>query len=65
MLAFQPTMNAMSLPRTVVTPNLLGRTLGAPGDVEAQRRALLAGFDLLQQARSVGAMVDLTDTYHP
>ncbi|MCH7587864.1 MAG: hypothetical protein IIC78_07500 [Chloroflexi bacterium] len=59
--AFLPTLRAMSLPRVVVTPNLLGRTLGPPGDRMAQRSALLAALELLESARAGGEVRTIED----
>ena len=57
--AFRARAEAMRLPRVVVTRNLLGRTISAPGDVETQRRVLLAALNLLQEAKSGPALVEV------
>jgi len=62
--AFLPLLQAMSLPRVVVTPNILGRTLGAPGDSSAQRSALLAAIEMLKSARAVGEIKQLSRSDH-
>jgi hypothetical protein len=40
----------MRLPRLVVTPYLMGRPLGMPGDQMQQRSTLMAALDLLENA---------------
>lgn len=56
--AFRDRLAAMRLPRTVITPHLLGRPLGAPGDVKTQRSVILSALDLLENAVSAGTIVD-------
>ena len=58
--AFQTRMEAMTLPRILITPYLLGRPVGAPGDVAGQRATLLAALDLLESADKGGTIVELT-----
>ena len=56
---FRDRLEAMSLPRLILTPHLMGRPLGMPGHHERQRAAMLAALDLLenaQQGRSVVAL---------
>jgi hypothetical protein len=43
-------MLPMSIPRLVLTPELMGKTLGRPHDVFTQMRYLRAGLDLLENA---------------
>jgi len=50
-------------PRTVITPHLMGRTLGAPGDRGRQRATTLAAFDLLETAEQPGTLVELLEPY--
>jgi len=57
--AFHDRLQAMSLPRLVVTPHLMGRPLGMPGDWERQRASLLAAFDLLENAGQGKTVVEL------
>ncbi len=54
---------AMRLPRLVVTPYPMGRTLGAPGDRETQKKAIRLALDLLENATGPGASVDLPGRY--
>jgi hypothetical protein len=53
----------MNLPRTLITPFPMGRTLGAPGDVETQTSVIKTALNLLETARSAGEMVDFTGKY--
>jgi len=57
--AFRDRLQAMSLPRLVLTPHLMGRPLGMPGDKERQRASLLAAFELLEQATHGKTVVEL------
>jgi hypothetical protein len=43
----------------------MGRTLGAPGDVDRQRQVLAAAFDLLETAQSGGTLVELEAPFRP
>jgi hypothetical protein len=53
----------MSLPRTVISRHIIGRPLGAPGDVERQGSVLRTALDLLQSARRNGTIVELPEPY--
>lgn len=57
--AFRPTMEAMSLPRVVVTSFLMGRTLGYPGERNQQRQVLLTALKLLESAEQGGSLVEI------
>lgn len=61
--AFRDRLAAMRVPRVIITPHPMGRTLGAPGDVETQRKIILAALDLLENAAGPGAIVDFPDGY--
>lgn len=61
--AFRPRMEVMTLPRVLVTPHLMGRTLGAPGDRDRQRMAVVAALRLLEEAEQVGTLVELSGAY--
>lgn len=63
--AFERRLGAMSLPRVVLTPHLMGRPLGAPGDSARQRRTLLAALRLLERATEPGAVVAMPGAYRP
>ncbi len=45
--AFGHVPDQMSLARALITPNPLGRPLGAPFDTERQREVVVAALDLL------------------
>lgn len=53
----------MRLPRTLITRHPLGRTVGAPGDVDRQRDVVLAALRMLESATSGGAMEEMTAEY--
>jgi len=57
--AFRDRLTAMSLPRLVVTPHLMGRPLGPPGQRVRQQEVLLAAFGLLAHAQQGKSIVDL------
>lgn len=54
--AFEKHVEAMSLPRLVIAPYLLGQTLGTPGDREGQRAVLRVALDLLEEAEEAEAV---------
>ena len=49
----------MRIPRLVITPELMGKTLGMPNDVTTQRRYLDIGLDLLENASEGNTLVVL------
>ncbi len=57
--AFRDRLTAMSLPRLVITPQLMGRPMGLPHDHTRQRETLLAAFALLENAQQGKAVVAL------
>lgn len=57
--AFRRTAVAMTLPRTLVTPHLMGRTIGPPGARARQREVVSAALRLLGEAPAIGTIVDL------
>lgn len=63
--AFRPRMEVMTLPRLVLTPHLMGRPLGAPGDIETQRATILSALRLLESAEQAGTIIELPGTYYP
>ena len=48
--AFETRMRMMSLPRVLLTPQLLGRPLGSPFDEKLHIRILNAALQLLEKA---------------
>ena len=63
--AFRPRLEAMALPRVLITPHLMGRPLGLPGDAEGQRETILAALELLERAERGGTMLELPGVYDP
>jgi hypothetical protein len=61
--AFRPQMEVMTLPRVLVTPHLMGRPVGAPGDRDRQRVAVVAALKLLEGAERAGTFVELPGVY--
>lgn len=57
--AFKSRMLPMSIPRLVLTPELMGKTLGRPGDKQIQRAYLMAGLDLLENALEGNTLVEM------
>ena len=57
--AFRHQARHLAVPRTVVTPNLLGRTVGRVGDVEGQRAVVRQAVRLLVEAPAPGTILDL------
>jgi hypothetical protein len=54
-------MEALGVPRTVITPHLMGRTIGPVGDRERQRTVVAAALDLLESATEPRTYVALDD----
>jgi len=61
--AFRPIAERMTLARTLITRHPMGRPLGAPGDAERQRAAVLAALDLVDTARVAGTVEELPQRY--
>lgn len=61
--AFRPRLEAMKVPRLVLTPFPMGRPLGAPNDTAGQRRTLVAALNLLEEATNAGTIVEMTHPY--
>ena len=57
--AFRHLAQQLKVPRTVVTSNLLGRTVGRVRDVEGQRNVVRSALHLLAGAAMPGAILDL------
>lgn len=60
--AFAHVAEAMRVPRVIITHHPLGRTLGAPHDVERQREVLDRALDLLETATGP-ELVELPSAY--
>jgi hypothetical protein len=52
-------MVPMKIPRLVISPELMGKTLGMPHDVATQRRYLEIGLDLLDTASEGNTLVEI------
>jgi hypothetical protein len=63
--AFQGRLAAMRVPRLLVSRYPMGRPVGAPGDAEGQRAAILAALELLQTAQQGGTIRTLPGAYRP
>ncbi|MEM7128899.1 MAG: hypothetical protein AAF702_21375 [Chloroflexota bacterium] len=61
--AFRPRLEAMRVPRTVLTPYPMGRPLGAAHDIVCQRMTMVAAANLLENATEAGTIVELTRPY--
>ena len=57
--AFRSRMIPMSIPRLVLTPELLGKTLGMPNDAATQRKYLEMGLDLLKNATEGNTWIEV------
>ncbi|MDM8515482.1 hypothetical protein QUF76_04725 [Desulfobacterales bacterium HSG16] len=57
--SFRRRMEIMSLPRVLLTPHMMGRPLGYPGDHKRQREVLLAALDLFNTAEKPKTIVEL------
>jgi len=55
-MAFEARMRMMALPRVVLTPHLLGRPFGTPGDQATQRDVILTALRLLESAPQGGTI---------
>ena len=54
--AFEDRLAAMTPPRVLITPRLMGQPLGAPCDRDTQRATILAALDLLKTAMQAGTI---------
>jgi hypothetical protein len=61
--AFRLRLESMTPPRVLITPHLMGRPLGAPGDRNRQRTAIEAALGLLERAEQPGTFVELPGRY--
>jgi len=56
--AFRRRLETMSVPRALLTPHLMGRPIGRPGDREQQRMVIQAALKLLETADQGGTLID-------
>jgi hypothetical protein len=57
--AFKSRMLPMSIPRLVVTPHLMGKTLGRPGDKATQLNYIRAGLNMLKNASEGKTLIEM------
>ena len=57
--AFKSRMLPMSIPRLVLTPELMGKTLGRPNDRATQLAYLRMGQDMLENASEGGTAIEM------
>lgn len=60
--SFETRMRMMSLPRVLLTPQLLGRPMGSPFDEKLQANILRAALQLLEKANQNGIVQDYDNT---
>lgn len=58
--AFRERLRAMNLPRVLLTPFPLGRTLGKPGDASGQRQIVTAALNMLETAPKAGTIQEFS-----
>lgn len=51
----------LKVPRVLVTPHLLGRTVGRPRDTQGQRRVVREALRVLERAEAPGTIVDFQE----
>ena len=61
--SFRSRLEAMTLPRVLLTPYLLGRPVGPPGESKQQLETLRAGLELLENAMEGGAIEEYPGYY--
>lgn len=63
--AFEHVARRMTLPRTLITPNPMGRPLGAVGDTQRQSEVLDAAFDVIDRSDEPGTVVEFAPPFRP
>ncbi len=63
--AFEVRMRMMTLPRVLLTPHLMGRPLGPPGNEARQLETIAAALKLLEGATAAGTVETLPGGYLP
>ncbi len=58
-IAFRAVVEIMRPPRALLSPRLMGRPVGHPGDADGQRTTVLAALRLLEEARKPGTIAAL------
>ena len=59
--AFRSRMLPMSIPRLVLTPELMGKTLGRPNDRATPLDYLRVGLEMLENASEGNTLVEFGD----
>lgn len=62
---FRAQLEKMHLPRVLLTPHVMGRPLGPPGDRKRHLEVLGAALSLLETAPEAGTIVMLPGRYRP
>ncbi len=62
--AFAVRMRMMTLPRVLLTPHLMGRPLGPPGNEARHLETITTAFKLLESATAAGTVETLSGGYH-
>jgi hypothetical protein len=62
--AFEGRLRAMTPPRLLITPELMGRPLGAPQDAQTQRATIIKALNLLKVATHTGTVDYFLDMHH-
>jgi hypothetical protein len=60
---FRAQLEKMHLPRVLLTPHVMGRPLGPPGDRKRHHEVLTAALSLLQTASVAGTILALPGSY--
>ncbi len=60
---FRARVEAMKVPRVLMTRHVMGRPISAPHDVERQRHVLTEAFSLLERATEGSTFVELLEPY--
>lgn len=58
--AFRHNVEMLKVPRSLITRHILGRTVGAPGDVERQTMVIKASMSLLENAQQPGIIEEMS-----
>lgn len=56
--AYRKRLEMMTVPRALLTPHLMGRPIGRPGDIEQQHKVIQAALQLLETADQGGTIID-------
>jgi len=59
--SFRKRLEMMTVPRALLTPHLMGRPIGRPGDREQQQSVIQAVLELLETADQGGTIIDFKD----